>query len=122
DVNTIAVVDAVKREVGRLLDIPDNLKARVVFDQSRFIKKAIETLAHEGAIGIILTSLMILIFLGSLRSTVAVFLSIPISALAAFIAIAQGSASINTMSLGRLALAFSRLIDNSVVVLDNIFR
>ena len=56
----------------------------------RFIKKAIETLMHEGAIGIFLTSLMILLFLGSLRSTVAVFLSIPISALVAFIALAQG--------------------------------
>jgi multidrug efflux pump subunit AcrB len=122
DINTIAVVDAVRKEVGRLLDIPDNLQARVVFDQSRFIKRAIETLWHEGAIGIFLTSLMILIFLGSLRSTVAVFLSIPISALAAFIALSVGGGSINSMTLGGLALAFSRLIDDSVVVLENIFR
>jgi HAE1 family hydrophobic/amphiphilic exporter-1 len=120
--NTIAVVNNVKREVAHLLDVPDNLVARVVFDQSRFIKRAIETLAHEGAIGIFLTSLMILLFLGSLRATVAVFLSIPISALAAFIALSIGKGSINAMTLGGLALAFSRLIDDSVVVLENIFR
>jgi HAE1 family hydrophobic/amphiphilic exporter-1 len=122
DTNTIAVVDAVKEQVASLLDVPDNLVARVVFDQSRFIKKAIETLLHEGGIGIFLTSLMVLLFLGSLRSTVAVFLSIPISAVAAFIGIAVGGGSINSMTLGGLALAFSRLIDNSVVVLENIFR
>jgi multidrug efflux pump subunit AcrB len=63
-----------------------------------------------------------LIFLGSLRATVAVFLSIPLSALATFIALWAGGSSVNTMILGGLALAFSRLIDNSVVVLENIFR
>jgi HAE1 family hydrophobic/amphiphilic exporter-1 len=120
--NTIAVVDAVKEQVAHLLDIPDNLVARVVFDQSRFIKNAIETLMHEGAIGILLMSLMILLFLGSLRSTVAVFLSIPLSALAAFIVLAHGGGSINSMTLGGLALAFSRVIDDCVVVLENIFR
>ena len=77
---------------------------------------------HEGAIGLVLTGVMILIFLGSMRATVAVFLSIPLSALAAFIALALGGSTINTMILGGLALAFSRLIDNSVVVLENIFR
>src|SRR5690242_21652490 len=65
---------------------------------------------------------MILIFLGSMRATVAVFFSIPLSALAAFICLALGGGSINSMVLGGLALAFSRLIDNSVVVLENIYR
>ena len=65
---------------------------------------------------------MILIFLGSMRATVAVFFSIPLSALAAFIALSLGGGSINSMVLGGLALAFSRLIDNSVVVLENIYR
>ena len=65
---------------------------------------------------------MILIFLGSIRATFAVMLSIPLSALAAFLAINAGGGTINTMVLGGLALAFSRLIDNSVVVLENIFR
>jgi HAE1 family hydrophobic/amphiphilic exporter-1 len=65
---------------------------------------------------------MILLFLGSLRATAAVFLSIPLSALAAFLAISAGGGTVNTMVLGGLALAFSRLIDNSVIVLENIFR
>src|SRR2546426_8685789 len=122
DTNTIATVDAVKREVANLLDTPDNLVAKVVFDQSLYIKHAIRTLLDEGAIGVFLTSLMILLFLGSMRATVAVFLSIPLSALAAFIALHFGGGSINSMTLGGLALAFSRLIDDSVVVLENIFR
>ncbi|HTM49257.1 MAG TPA: efflux RND transporter permease subunit [Bryobacteraceae bacterium] len=122
DTNTIATVDAVKKEVANLLDTPDNLVARVVFDQSLYIKHAIETLLHEGAIGVFLTSVMILLFLGSMRATVAVFLSIPLSALVAFIALYFGGGSINSMTLGGLALAFSRLIDDSVVVLENIFR
>jgi multidrug efflux pump subunit AcrB len=65
---------------------------------------------------------MILVFLGSFRATLAVFFSIPLSVLAAFIAMSLGGGSVNSMVLGGLALAFSRLIDNSVVVLENIYR
>ena len=122
DTNTIAVVDGIKDAVQHLFDVPKELVSKVVFDQSLFVKTAIETLLHEGAIGLFLTSIMILIFLGSMRATVAVFFSIPLSALAAFIALSMGGGSINSMVLGGLALAFSRLIDNSVVVLENIYR
>jgi multidrug efflux pump subunit AcrB len=122
DANTIAVVNGIKRVISKLLDVPRQLVTQVVFDQSVFVKSAIENLIHEGTIGLVLTGVMILVFLGSMRATVAVFLSIPLSALAAFIALALGGSTINTMILGGLALAFSRLIDNSVVVLENIFR
>jgi multidrug efflux pump subunit AcrB len=122
DTNTIAVVDGIRDAVQHLFDVPKELVTKVVFDQSAFVKTAIETLLHEGAIGLFLTSLMILVFLGSMRATLAVFFSIPLSALAAFIAISMGGGSINSMVLGGLALAFSRLIDNSVVVLENIYR
>ncbi len=122
DANTIAVVDGIKAGVSHLLDVPRQLVAKVVFDQSVFVRSAIENLIHEGAIGLLLTGVMILVFLGSMRATVAVFLSIPLSALAAFIALSMGNSTINAMILGGLALAFSRLIDNSVVVLENIFR
>jgi multidrug efflux pump subunit AcrB len=122
DTNTIAVVDGIKNAVQHLFDVPKQLITKVVFDQSVFVKTAIETLLHEGAIGLLLTSVMILIFLGSMRATTAVFFSIPLSALAAFIALSLGGGSINSMVLGGLALAFSRLIDNSVVVLENIYR
>ncbi|MBZ5657403.1 MAG: efflux RND transporter permease subunit [Acidobacteriia bacterium] len=122
DTNTIAVVNGIKDAVSSLTDVPRQLVAKVVFDQSTFVKKAIENLLHEGAIGLILTGLMILLFLGSMRATAAVFLSIPLSALAAFLALSALGGTVNTMVLGGLALAFSRLIDNSVVVLENIFR
>ena len=122
DTNTIAVVDGIKDAVTKLFDIPKELVTSVVFDQARFVRQAIETLVHEGALGLLLTSIMILVFLGSMRATVAVFLSIPLSALATFLCLQFGGSSINTMILGGLALAFSRLIDNSVVVLENIHR
>jgi multidrug efflux pump subunit AcrB len=120
--NTIAVVDGVKDVVSKLLDVPKQLVTQVVFDQSVFVKNAIHNLMDEGAIGMILTGLMILLFLGNMRATLAVFLSVPLSALATFIMLGMGGGSVNTMILGGLALAFSRLIDNSVVVLENIFR
>jgi multidrug efflux pump subunit AcrB len=122
DANTIAIVNGVKSVISRLLYVPKRLVTQVVFDQSVFVRTAIETLVHEGTIGLVLTGLMILVFLGSLRATVAVFLSIPLSALATFIALGLGGSTVNAMILGGLALAFSRLIDNSVVVLENIFR
>jgi len=122
DTNTISVVDGVQKAVAGLTDVPKQLVASVVFDQSVFVRKAIENLLHEGGIGLLLTGVMVLLFLGSLRATLAVFLSIPLSALAAFLAISAGGGTVNTMVLGGLALALSRLIDNSVVVLENIFR
>ena len=122
ETNTIAVVDGVKKAIAELTDVPKQLTAKVVFDQSIFVKAAIETLLHEGAIGLVLTGAMVLLFLGSVRGTAAVFLSIPLSALAAFLAIGAGGGTVNAMVLGGLALAFSRLIDNSVIVLENIFR
>ena len=122
DSNTIAVVDGVRDAVKHLVDIPTNLVTSVLFDQSRFVRTAIETLLREGALGLLLTSVMILIFLGSMRATAAVFFSIPLSTLAAFMVLSLGGGTVNSMVLGGLALALSRLIDNSVVVLENIYR
>jgi multidrug efflux pump subunit AcrB len=120
--NTITIVNGMKAAVKRLVDIPENLKTAVVFDQSIFVKLAIRNLVKEASIGLVLTGLMILIFLGSPRATFAVLLSIPLSALVCLIITKGMGGSINTMLLGGLALAFSRLIDDSVVVLENIFR
>ena len=122
DTNTIAVVQGIRDAIEHLYDIPKQLKSSVVFDQSAFVKEAIKTLLHEGVIGLALTSLMILIFLGSFRATSAVFLSIPLSALATFVVLYMMGSTINTMILGGLALAFSRIIDNSVISLENIYR
>ena len=120
--NTIAVVNGIREALKHLLDIPKTLATKVVFDQSVFVKTAISNLGSEGGIGLVLTALMILVFLGNGRATVAVMLSIPLSALAAFLILNMMGQTINSMVLGGLALAFSRLIDNSVVVLENIFR
>ena len=87
DSNTIAVVDGIKKAIANLVDVPKSLVAKAVFDQSVFVKTAIENLIHEGVIGLILTGFMILIFLGNFRATAAVFLSIPLSVLATFIAL-----------------------------------
>ena len=120
--NTIAVVNGIREALKHLLDDPKTLVTKVVFDQSAFVKTAISNLGSEGGIGLGLTAVMILIFLGNGRATVAVMLSIPLSALAAFLILNLMGETINSMVLGGLALAFSRLIDNSVVVLENIFR
>src|ERR1700686_1791895 len=122
DTNPKQVVEGIREAIRHLYDIPKQLKSAVVFDQSAFVKEAIKTLLHEGVIGLALTSLMILIFLGSFRATSAVFLSIPLSALATFVALYMMGSTVNTMILGGLALAFSRIIDNSVISLENIYR
>ena len=85
DTNTLSVVDGVKNVVAHLTDVPKELKARAVFDQAQFVRAAIDTLMHEGGIGLALTSLMVLLFLGSFRATVAVCLSIPLAALATLV-------------------------------------
>jgi len=122
DTNTISVVNGIKDVVTHLVGVPASLKPSVVFDQSEFVKAAVETIFREGGIGLFLTAVMVLVFLGSLRATVAVLLSIPLSALTTLIVLYFGGSSINTMILAGLALVFSRLIDNAVISLENIFR
>ena len=122
DSNTITIVNGVRKATAHLLDIPQQLKTAVVFDQSEFVKIAIKNVISEGSIGLCLTGIMILLFLGNVRATIAVLLSIPISCIATFLILKAFGDSINTMVLGGMALVLSRLIDNSVVVLENIFR
>ena len=122
DTNTVQVVEDVKNLTAHLFDLPKQLTTSIAFDQSVFVKEALNTVLHEGVIGLALTSIMILIFLGSMRATFAVLLSIPVSALATFVILYLLGGTINTMILGGLALAFSRVIDNSVISLENIYR
>ena len=77
DSNTITIVNGIKAGINNLLDIPKSLKTAVVFDQSIFVKSAIENVMKEGAIGLLLTAIMVLVFLGSPRATFAVLLSFP---------------------------------------------
>jgi len=122
DTNTIEVVDGVRKLSEHLYDLPKQMKTDLLFDQSVFVKEAIKTVMHEGLTGLVLTSVMILLFLGSMRATAAVLLSIPLSALATFVILYFGGSTVNTMILAGLALAFSRVIDNSVISLENIYR
>jgi hydrophobic/amphiphilic exporter-1 (mainly G- bacteria), HAE1 family len=122
DTNTIQVVNDLRELLKHLFDLPKQVVTDIVFDQSVFVKEALNTVLHEGLIGLVLTSLMILIFLGSMRATTAVLLSIPLSALATFVVLSLLGSTVNTMILGGLALAFSRVIDNSVISLENIYR
>jgi multidrug efflux pump subunit AcrB len=120
--NTITIVNGMKAAIKHLVDIPESLKTAVVFDQSVFVKLAISNVTREAAIGLVLTGVMILIFLGSPRATIAVLLSVPLSMVFCLLVTNFIGGSINTMILGGLALVFSRLIDNGVIVLENIFR
>ena len=120
--NTIEIVNGMRAAIKRLVDIPPSLKTAVVFDQSVFVKGAIRNLMKEALIGLVLTGVMILLFLGSPRATVASLLSIPMSFLICLLVINAIGGTINTMLLGGMALVLSRLIDNSVVVLENIVR
>jgi len=120
--NTITIVNGIKQAVRHLVDIPEELKTNVVFDQSLFVKLAISNVSREASIGLVLTAVMILVFLGSPRATVAVLLAVPLSIVVCLLIINFMGGSINTMVLGGLALVFSRLIDNGVIVLENIFR
>src|SRR5580693_749012 len=98
------------------------MKTHVVFDQSVFVRQAISTVLREGGAGVILTGVMILVFLGSMRATAAVFLSIPLSVMITFFILHTADKTIDSMVLSGLALAFSRLIDDSVVVIENVYR
>ena len=122
DSNTITIVNGMKAAIKHLVDIPESLKTAVVFDQSLFVKLAIENVSKEASIGLVLTGVMILVFLGSPRTMIAVILSVPLSMVVCLLITNYMGGSINTMILGGLALVFSRLIDNGVIVLENIFR
>jgi multidrug efflux pump subunit AcrB len=122
DSNTITIVNGMKAAIKHLVDIPESLKTAVVFDQSLFVKLAVKNVSKEASIGLVLTGVMILVFLGSPRAMIAVVLSVPLSMVVCLLITDYTGGSINTMILGGLALVFSRLIDNGVIVLENIFR
>ena len=120
--NTIAVVDGVGQVIKRIAGLPNGMKVKAIFGQDAYVRAAIASLEHEAASGAVLASLMILLFLGSFRSTIAIFLSIPLSILAGAFGLRMSGATINIMTLGGFALAIGRLVDDSTVVLENINR
>ncbi|HEY0595191.1 efflux RND transporter permease subunit [Sphingopyxis sp.] len=119
--STLAIVNGVKDALPKIsATLPDTLKILPIGDQSLFVKGAVEGVVHEGAIAAALTSLMILLFLGSWRSTVIIALSIPLAILAAIAALAAFGQTLNVMTLGGLALAVGILVDDATVTIENI--
>jgi len=119
--STLAIVQGIKDALpGIQTTLPDTLKIVPIGDQSLFVKAAINGVVKEGAIAAALTSVMILLFLGSWRSTVIIAISIPLSILAALIALAATGQTLNIMTLGGLSLAVGILVDDATVTIENI--
>jgi multidrug efflux pump subunit AcrB len=121
--STISVVNQVRAALPAILaQLPPELKMEPLFDQSVFVKAAVDGVLKEGAIAAGLTALMILLFLGSWRSTLIVATSIPLSILCSIILLWALGQSLNTMTLGGLALAVGILVDDATVELENVHR
>ncbi|MBV8238038.1 MAG: efflux RND transporter permease subunit, partial [Sphingomonas sp.] len=119
--STLSIVEGVKQAIPRIAaGLPDTLKILPVGDQSLFVKAAVSGVVKEGAIAAALTSLMILLFLGSWRSTIIIAISIPLAILAAIAALAAFGQTMNVMTLGGLALAVGILVDDATVTIENI--
>ena len=121
--NTIAVVDGIKETIGYLLErLPKGINLNVVLDQSIYVRRAIASLEREAVLGAALAGLMIWVFIGSVRSTFVIMLSVPLSVMAAIACLFFTGDSLNAMTLGGLTLAVGRLLDDSIVVLENTHR
>jgi multidrug efflux pump subunit AcrB len=123
DASTLAVVDATRDMLPQIqAAAPNGLELKLDFDQSVFVRGAVENVVREAIISSVLVSLMILVFLGSWRNTVIVSLSIPLSIFAGIVGLFLAGQSINLMTLGGLALAIGLLVDNATVTIENIHR
>ncbi|PTQ13121.1 RND transporter [Sphingomonas oleivorans] len=119
--STLAIVQGVKNALPRIQQgLPETLQITPIGDQSLFVQAAVEGVVKEGAIAAALTSLMILLFLGSWRSTVIIALSLPLAVLAAVATLAAFGQTLNVMTLGGLALAVGILVDDATVTIENI--
>ena len=121
DASTLSVVAGIKRLLPLLKEsLPPSLKISLLSDQSLFVKAAITSVAREGIIAALLTSVMILVFLGSWRSTVIIAVSIPLAILSAIALLSATGQTLNVMTLGGLALAVGILVDDATVTIENI--
>jgi multidrug efflux pump subunit AcrB len=120
-ISTLDIIAGIKQKVIDVKDsMPDSLKIGFIGDQSVFVRGAIGGVANEGIIAALLTSVMILLFLGSWRSTVIIAVSIPLAVLGAIIMLAAIGETLNIMTLGGLALAVGILVDDATVTIENI--
>src|SRR5271163_5100086 len=123
DASTLAVVNGVKQRIPDIEAVaPKGLKVKLTFDQSKFVRDALEDVVQEAVTAAILVALMVLVFLGSPRSMLIVITSIPLSILTAIIGLKLSGQTINTMTLGGIALAVGMLVDDATVEVENIHR
>lgn len=123
DGNTVEVSHGAQDAVDELeAELGDDVQVAVVFDQAPFIEESIHGLATEGALGLLFAVLVILLFLGSVRSTLVSAISIPLSLLVTFVGLNVGGYSLNILTLGALTIAIGRVVDDSIVVIENIKR
>jgi len=121
--NTTDVSDRVQAHLDAISKkLPSGVELDVGFDEAEFIRKAIANLKHEAVWGSLLALLIILLFIGSLRSTLVTAISIPMSFLVTFVAMYFNNMTLNVITLGGLVLAIGRIVDDSIVVLENISR
>jgi multidrug efflux pump subunit AcrB len=121
--STLTVVNGVKKALGAIrASAPAGLKINELFDQSVFVTNSVDGVLREGAIAAGLTALMILVFLGSWRSTLVVMISIPLAILTSLVVLYFLGETLNTMTLGGLALAVGILVDDSTVTIENTHR
>lgn len=121
--STLDIVNGVKKALpGILSGLPPELHVTTLLDQSVFVRAAVEGVIREGVIAAALTALMILLFLGSWRSTLIICVSIPLSILTSLIVLSALGETINVMTLGGLALAVGILVDDATVEIENIHR
>ena len=119
--STLDIIDGIKKKIVEIKDtLPETLKIGLVGDQSIFVRGAISGVAKEGILAAILTSIMILLFLGSWRSTIIIAISIPLSVMGAIICLSLIGETLNIMTLGGLALAVGILVDDATVTIENI--
>jgi len=120
-ISTLDIIAGIKKKVIEVRDsLPDALKIGFIGDQSIFVRGAITGVAYEGVIAALLTSVMILLFLGSWRSTIIIATSIPLAVLGAIIMLSMIGETLNIMTLGGLALAVGILVDDATVTIENI--
>ena len=120
-ISTLDIIAGIKQKVIDVKDaLPDALKIGFIGDQSLFVRGAITGVAYEGVIAALLTSVMILLFLGSWRSTIIIAVSIPLSVLGAIVMLSAIGETLNIMTLGGLALAVGILVDDATVTIENI--
>ncbi|HWO96652.1 MAG TPA: efflux RND transporter permease subunit [Bacillus sp. (in: firmicutes)] len=122
DANTVTVVNAVKEKLAEFESDTEGLQVTPIFDQGKPIEESVQTMLSKAAFGAVFAVIIILLFLRNFRTTIISIISIPLSLLMAILLLKQMDITLNMMTLGAMTVAIGRVIDDSIVVIENIFR